>query len=133
MTVQELKQYPYLSKAIKIYTKELAELYSDSAGFMSPDMSGIPHCTSEYSNVEVGYFRNEKRIKELTDKINEYYALLKEYDEFFNSIEDIELSLYFSLRYKKQLSWVQISTKTGCNKSPEAIKQMCYRYLIEKK
>lgn len=132
MTVQELKQYPYLSKSIKMYQNELADLYSDSAEFTSPDLSGIPHCTSKYSKVEDGRLRNEERIKEITGKIDECYSLLKKYDEFFHSIENIELSLYFELRYKKQLSWVQISAKTGCKKSPEAIKQICYRYLAEK-
>ena len=43
MTSKELKDYPYVLKAIERYENELAELYDDSAGSMSPDMSGMPH------------------------------------------------------------------------------------------
>ncbi len=132
MTFKELRDYPYVLNAIERYEEELAELYEDSAGFMSPDMSGMPHGSSSTSSkVSYGYERNEKKITELKEKLNNYRERLHRYDEFFNAIEDVQLLQYFELRFKKQLSWIQISTKTGCNKSPEAIRQLCYRYLKE--
>lgn len=130
MTFRELKGYPYILKAIERYEDELAELYDDSAGAMSPDMSGMPHGNGgSVSKVEAGYLRNEKKIQELEDKLNNYRERLHRYDEFFSGMKDVELLQYFELRFKKQLSWIQVSTKTGCNKSPEAIRQLCYRYL----
>lgn len=132
MTFKELRNYPYVLNAIERYEDELAELYDDSAGSMSPDMSGMPHGNGGTSSkVVAGYERNEKRITELTEKLNNYRERLHRYEHFFNAIDDEHILQIFELRFKKQLSWMQISTKLGCKKSPEALRQICYRYLKE--
>lgn len=130
MTLKELNDYPYVVNALARYEKELAELYEDSAGSMSPDMSGMPHgsCSSS-SKVVCGYERNEKRIEELKEIINTYRIRLNRYDLFFESIADEQTLQIFELRFKKQMSWMQVTVQMGFNKNPEAIKQICYRYL----
>lgn len=130
MTLKELKGYPYVLKAIERYEDELAELYDDSAGSMSPDMSGMPHGSGGTSSkVAAGYERNEKRITELTEKLNSYRERLHRYEQFFDTIEDEQTLQIFELRFKKQYSWEQISAHIGGNNSKDSVKQICYRYL----
>lgn len=130
MTLRELKNYPYVVNAIRRYERELEELYRDSAGSMSPDMSGMPHGSGGAgSKVENGYLRNEEKIQELTEKLYKYRERLHRYEQFFDTIEDEQISQIFELRFKKQMSWMQVTAHMGFTKNPEAIKQICYRYL----
>ena len=130
MTLQELKNYPYIVTAIKEYKNELAELYDDSAGSMSPDMSGMPHgCSASGSKVAFGYERNEKRIEELKDTIAKLKTRLKEIDKFFSEIEDMQTRLIFELRFKKRHTWKKISETIGGNNTENTVKKICYRYL----
>ena len=84
MTLKELKNYPYVVNALQKYEKELAELYDDSAGSMSPDMSGMPHgSAASGSKVFLGVERNEVYINVLKQKISEYKERLYKYRQFF--------------------------------------------------
>ncbi len=133
MTLQELKNYPYIVTAIKEYENELAELYDDSADLMSPDMSGMPHgCSSSGSKVAFGYERNEKRIEELKDTIAKLKTRLKKIDKFFSEIEDMQTLLIFELRFKKEYSWGKIAETIGGNNAENTVKKICYRYLEKK-
>lgn len=129
MTLKELKDYPYVLKAIERYEDELAELYDDSAGSMSPDMSGMPHGNGNTdSKVVSGYERNEKRINALIAKLNIYRERLKKMDHFFDSIKDTHTLLIFELRFKKEYSWEQVAAHIGGNNTKDSVRQICNRY-----
>lgn len=132
MTREELKGYPYVVKLIERYERELAELHEDSAWGSSPDMTGI-RTGGTGSKVESGYLRNEKKIQELTDKLNTYRMRLHKMDLFFSSIEDSQTLLIFELRFKQEYSWEQIAARIGGNNSKDTVKQTCYRYLKKSK
>ena len=104
MTLQELKDYPYLLPAIERYTKELTELSAD-------------------------YKRNEKNIIELQAKIKNYRERLHNCELFFESIEDIQTRLIFELRYIQLMKWEDIAGYIGTDKSVDAIKMRCLRCL----
>ena len=104
MTKQELKDYPYLAPAIERYEKELTELSAD-------------------------YKRNEKNIIELKAKIKNYRERLHNCELFFESIEDIQTRLIFELRYIHLMKWEDIAGYIGTDKSSDAIKMKCLRYL----
>ena len=130
MTLKELKDYPYVLRAIERYEKELAELYDDSAGSMSPDMSGMPHGSgSADSKVASGYERNEKRINKLTDKLNTYRERLNIMDLFFDSINDTHTLMIFELRFKKEYSLEQVAAHVGGNNTKDSVRQICNRYI----
>ena len=130
MTLKELKDYPYVLKAIERYEDELAELYDDSAGSMSPDMSGMPHGSgSADSKVVSGYERNEKRINALIAKLNIYRERLKKMDHFFDSITDAHTLMIFELRFKKEFSWEQVAAHVGGNNTKDSVRQICNRYV----
>lgn len=130
MTLKELNDYPYVLNAIARYERELAELYDDSAGSMSPDVSGMPHGRgSAGSKVVSGYERNEKRISEIKERLRLYRDRLDQYEQFFSAIDDIQTQEIFELRFKKSLSWEQIAACIGGNNSKDSVKQICYRYI----
>lgn len=129
MTLKELKAYPYILKAIEQYEDELAELYEDSAGSMSPDMSGMPRGSSNInSKVAAGIERNEKKIKELKEKLFNSRNRLYEIEQFFDSIEDPQTLLIFELRFKKEYSWGQVAAHIGGNNTKDSVRQICNRY-----
>ena len=130
MTLKELNEYPHIILAIKRYESMLAELYDDSAGSMSPDMSGMPHgCGGQGSKVENGYIRNEKEIQELTEKLNNCRERLHKIKKFFRAIDDEQTLLIFELRFKNSLSWRQIAQRIGGNNTEDSVKKICYRHL----
>ncbi len=130
MTLKELKDYPYVINAIKRYEKELAELYIDSAGSMSPDVSGMPHGHgASMSKVVSGYERNEKDIEELKEKIRLYRIRLQRYDLFFESIQEEQTLQIFELRFKHSKHWEDIAVCVGGNNTENTVKKICYRYL----
>lgn len=129
MTLKELKDYPYVLKAIERYENELAELYDDSAGSMSPDMSGMPHGNGNAdSKVASGYERNEKRINDLVKKLNVLRERLHKMDQFFDSISDTHTLMIFELRFKKEYSWEQVAAHVGGNNTKDSVRQICNRY-----
>lgn len=129
MTLKDLKGYPYLQKIIERYEIELAELYDDSAGSMSPDMSGMPHGGSNInSKVVTGFERNEKKIQELKEKLFNCRNRLYEMEQFFDSIDDAQTLLIFELRFKKEYSWEQVAAHIGGNNSKDSVRQVCNRY-----
>lgn len=130
MTLKELRNYPYLSKMIEKYETELAELYVDSAGSMSPDMSGMPHGSGgQGSKVENGYIRNEKEIQELTEKLNNCRERLHKIKLFFSAIDDEQTLLIFELKIKNALTWRQTAQRISGNNTEDSVKKICYRYL----
>ena len=130
MTLKELKDYPYVLKAIERYENELAELYDDSAGSMSPDMSGMPHGNGNAdSKVASGYERNEKRINDLVKKLNVLRERLHKMDQFFDSISDTHTLMIFELRFKKEYSWEQVAAHVGGNNTKDSVRQICNRYI----
>ena len=130
MTLKELKDYPYVLKAIERYENELAELYDDSAGSMSPDMSGMPHGNGNAdSKVASGYERNEKRINDLVKKLNVLRERLHKMDQFFDSISDTHTLMIFELRFKKEYSWGQVAAHVGGNNTKDSVRQICNRYI----
>lgn len=134
MTLEELKDYPYVLKAIERYEDELTELYDDSAGSMSPDMSGMPHGSGDASSkVVTGYERNERRITELTEKLNKYRERLYKMDQFFDSIKDAHTLLIFELRFKEKYSWEQVAAHVGGNNTKDSVRQICNRYFEKNK
>ena len=129
MTLKDLKGYPYLQKIIERYEIELAELYDDSAGSMSPDMSGMPHGGSNInSKVVAGFERNEKKIQELKEKLFNCRNRLYEMEQFFDSIDDAQTLLIFELRFKKEYSWEQVAAHIGGNNTKDSVRQVCNRY-----
>lgn len=130
MTLKELKNYPYVVNALQKYEKELAELYDDSAGSMSPDMSGMPHgSAASGSKVFFGVERNEVYINDLKQKISEYKERLYKYRQFFASIEDDLTLQIFELRFKYSFRWEQVAAHIGGNNTENTVKKVCYRYL----
>lgn len=130
MTLNELSNYPYIVTAIERYKKELAELYDDSAGLMSPDMSGMPHGKGGAGDkISCGYEKNEKAITEIQKKISAYKEKLHKLQYFFASIEDDQTLQIFELRFKYSLNWEQVAAHLGGNNTENTVKKACYRYL----
>lgn len=130
MTLDELNAYPYVLRAVERYEIKLAELYDDSVGSMSPDMSGMPHGRGGmHSKVVAGYERNETMITQISERLNDYLKQLRRYEEFFKSIDDVQTFQIFELRFKELLSWEQVAARVGGNNTKDSVKQICYRYL----
>ncbi len=130
MTARELKNYPYIIEAIKRYERELAELWDNSVGSLTPDMSGMPHSPSfSVSKVESGYENNEKYITEVTKRLNTYRSRKARIDKFFDYIPDEQTYQIFELKFKKQMTWEQVAANIGGNNSSDSVKKICYRYL----
>ncbi len=134
MTAKELKNYPYIIEAIKRYERELAELWDNSVGSLTPDMSGMPHSPSfSVSKVESGYENNEKYITEITKRLNTYRSRKARIDQFFENITNERTYQIFELRFKKQLTWEQVAAKCGGETSSESVRKVCDRYLKKSK
>ena len=96
---------------------------------ISPSLSGMPHAGGVHDKIGEG-------VPELVEKKEELEAQIRAYEKeadmitgWIDAIEDLQVNLIFSLRFKERMSWNEVADTVGGNNTENSVRMMVNRYL----
>jgi hypothetical protein len=96
---------------------------------ISPSLTGMPHAGGVHDKIGEG-------VPELVEKKAELEAQIKAYEKeedmitgWIDAIDDLQVNLIFSLRFKERMSWNEVADNVGGNNTENSVRMMVNRYL----
>ena len=118
----------YLPTIIDQKHREIKRI-EERLGIKSPSLSGMPHGSGAHDKIGEG-------VPELVDKKNELEEIIRGYEKeeaainrWIDSIEDLQIQTFISLRFKERMSWNEVADIAGGNNSENSVRMMVNRYL----
>jgi len=118
----------YLPKQIEQKKREIQRI-QERLTAISPNLSGMPHSGGVHDKIGEG-------VPELIEKKEELEALRRGYEEeerqinaWIDGIEDLQINLLFSLRFKEKLSWNEVADQMGGINTDDSCRKMADRFL----
>lgn len=118
----------YLPRQIEQKKREIQRI-QERLTAISPNLSGMPHTGGVHDKIGEG-------VPELIEKKEELEALRRGYEEeetrinaWIDGIEDLQVNLLFSLRFKERLSWSEVADGMGGINTDDSCRKMVDRYL----
>ena len=117
-----------LPKMIEQKQREIQRIM-DRLTSISPNLSGMPHGGGVHDKLFEG-------VPELVDKKRELEEIRRGYEQeearlngWIDGIEDLQVQLIFSLRFKERMSWNEVADTVGGNNSEDSVRMTVNRYL----
>ena len=118
----------YLPKQIEQKKREIQRI-QERLESMSPNLSGMPHGGGVHDKLGEG-------VPELVDKKRELEEMIRGYQEeedrinaWIDGIEDIQIQLLLSLRFREKMSWNKVADEAGGINSEDSCRKMIDRFL----
>ena len=118
----------YLPKVIEQKRREIRRI-EERLGIKSPSLTGMPHGSGVHDKIGEG-------VPELVDKKNELEELIRGYqaeedaiNRWIDNIEDIQINLIMSLRFRERRSWHDVADEVGGMNTDDSVRKMVDRYL----
>lgn len=118
----------YLPKVIEQKRREIRRI-EERLGIKSPSLTGMPHGSGVHDKIGEG-------VPELVDKKNELEELIRGYqaeedaiNQWIDGIEDIQINLIMSLRFRERRSWHDVADEVGGMNTDDSVRKMVDRYL----
>lgn len=117
-----------LPKMIEQKQREIQRIM-DRLTSISPNLSGMPHGGGVHDKLGEG-------VPDLVDKKRELEEIRRGYEQeearlngWIDGIEDLQVQLIFSLRFKERMSWNEVADTVGGNNSEDSVRMTVNRYL----
>ncbi len=117
-----------LPKMIEQKQREIQRIM-DRLTSTSPNLSGMPHGGGVHDKLGEG-------VPDLVDKKRELEEIRRGYEQeearlngWIDGIEDLQIQLIFSLRFKERMSWNEVADTVGGNNSEDSVRMTVNRYL----
>lgn len=117
-----------LPKMIEQKQREIQRIM-DRLTSISPNLSGMPHGGGVHDKLGEG-------VPDLVDKKRELEEIQRGYEQeearlngWIDGIEDLQIQLIFSLRFKERMSWNEVADTVGGNNSEDSVRMTVNRYL----
>lgn len=120
MTVEELRNIPYLANEIKRFDKLISDLDRNAEN----DKKAIPIQMKSEFDEAIEEYRNV-----LIDCRERCRHELKTLTAFIEGIEDQYIKSIFKARFVDQKSWCRVAYNMGGYNSEDTVKMTCHRYL----
>lgn len=118
----------YLPKQIAIKKREIQRIMERLTA-ISPSLTGMPHGGGVHDKLGEG-------VPELVDKKNELEEMVRGYEaeerainQWIDAIEDIQVNLIMSLRFKERRPWSEVADEAGSVYTDDSVRKMVDRYL----
>lgn len=118
----------YLPKVIQQKRREIKRI-EERLTAISPSLSGMPHGGGVHDKIGEG-------VPELVDKKNELEEIIRGYEveeneinAWIDGIEDVQMQLIMSLRFRERLNWNQVADEVGGIATEDSCRKMIDRYL----
>ncbi len=118
----------YIPKQIEQKRREIQRI-QERLESMSPNLSGMPHGGGVHDKIGDGVVELVSKKEELEELIRGYYSEEDRISAWIDQVNDIQINLILSLRFKEKLSWNKIADEIGGNNTEDSVRMMVNRYL----
>ena len=118
----------YLPKQIEQKRREIKRI-EERLTAISPNLSGMPHGGGAHDKLGEGVPELVDKKNELEDMIRGYRAEEEAINAWIDGIDDIQIQLLVSLRFREKLSWNQVADEAGGINTEDSCRKMIDRYL----
>ena len=124
----------YLPKVIQQKRREIKRI-EERLTAISPSLSGMPHGggvhdkIGEVRLVEIPHGLEKAEAAELEEIIRGYEVEENEINAWIDGIEDVQMQLMMSLRFRERLNWNQVADEVGGIATEDSCRKMIDRYL----
>lgn len=128
MTVQELQQLFYLSRAIELETERLNAL-RDAASLKSPVLSDMPKAPGVRDKIGDLVPAIVDQEAEIAENLKQYMETRDRLLRYIERVPNIRIKMILKLRFIDQLPWMDVAERIGGKETEYSVKQACYRYV----
>jgi hypothetical protein len=89
----------------------------------------MPHAGGVHDKVGDGVVELVTKKEELEELVRSYEKEEDEITGWIDAIEDLQVNLIFSLRFKERMSWNEVADNVGGNNTENSVRMMVNRYL----
>ena len=118
----------YLPKVIHQKRREIQRI-EERLTAMSPNLSGMPHGGGAHDKLGEGVPELVDKKNELQEMIRGYEAERDQIEAWIDGIDDLQIQLLMSLRFKEKMSWNQVADEAGGINTEDSCRKMIDRYL----
>jgi len=118
----------YLPKQIEQKKREIQRI-QERLTAMSPNLSGMPHGGGVHDKIGEGVVELVTRKEELEEMRRGYQMEEDRINAWIDGVDDIQINLILSLRFRERLSWNQVADQMGGINTDDSCRKMIDRYL----
>lgn len=118
----------YLPKQIEQKKREIQRI-EERLTAISPNLSGMPHGGGVHDKIGEGVPELVDKKRELETMIAGYRQEESQINAWIDSVEDLQINLILSLRFREKMSWNQVADEAGGINTEDSCRKMIDRYL----
>lgn len=118
----------YLPKQIEMKRREVQRIMERLTA-ISPSLTGMPHGGGAHDKLGEGVPELVDKKQELEEMIRGYEAEERAINQWIDNIQDLQINLIMSLRFKEKRSWGDVADEVGGMNTDDSVRKMVDRYL----
>jgi hypothetical protein len=118
----------YLPKQIAQKEREIQRI-QERLESMSPNLSGMPHGGGVHDKVGDGVVELVTKKEELEELKRGYQQEEDRINAWIDSVDDIQINLMLSLRFREKMSWNEVADEVGGINTEDSCRKMVDRFL----
>lgn len=118
----------YLPKQIAIKKREIQRIMERLTA-ISPSLTGMPHGGGVHDKLGEGVPELVDKKNELEEMVRGYEAEERSINQWIDDIDDIQVNLIMSLRFKERRPWSEVADEAGSMYTDDSVRKMVDRYL----
>lgn len=118
----------YLPKQIAIKKREIQRIMERLTA-ISPSLTGMPHGGGVHDKLGEGVPELVDKKNELEEMVRGYEAEERSINQWIDGIDDIQVNLIMSLRFKERRPWSEVADEAGSMYTDDSVRKMVDRYL----
>ena len=118
----------WIPKQIDQKRREIQRIW-DRLTAISPNLSGMPHGGGVHDKLGEGVPELIDKKKELEETCRKLQAEEDRINEWIDQVDDLQVQLFISLRYRERMPWNEVANTAGGNNSEDSVRMIVNRYL----
>jgi hypothetical protein len=118
----------WIPKQIEQKRREIQRIW-DRLTAISPNLSGMPHGGGVHDKIGEGVPELVAKKEELEEICRKLQKEEDQINDWIDHVDDLQIQLFISLRYKERMPWNEVAIQAGGNNSEDSVRMMVNRYL----
>jgi len=118
----------WIPKQIDQKRREIQRIW-DRLTAISPNLSGMPHGGGVHDKLGEGVPELIDKKNELEETCRKLQAEEDRINAWIDQVDDLQVQLFISLRYRERMPWNEVANTAGGNNSEDSVRMIVNRYL----